>query len=221
MAYGTADELRDRTQLQAVVEDSILVAIIAAAERNINRACNRPDGFEVTEATARVYTGLGKAYLLIDECCDIDLVAVKESFTATTYTAWATGDWIACSGDPRSPDFNSSPYDMLIVDPTGNESRFTSGVYQTKAGVPTVDVTHGVPTVQVTAYWGYSFVAPADIREACLMQSARWYKRYQSAMSDTLASGELGTLLYRLSLDPDIRRLLIDGRYMKPVIGRR
>jgi hypothetical protein len=50
------------------------------------------------------------------------------------------------------------------------------------------------------------------------MQSARWYKRLQGAMSDALASGELGMLLYQKSLDPDIRRILVDGRYINSVI---
>ena len=53
------------------------------------------------------------------------------------------------------------------------------------------------------------------------MQAARWFKRFQSSMADVLASDELGTLLYRQSLDPDVKRLLVDGRYVKPVIGRR
>jgi len=78
-----------------------------------------------------------------------------------------------------------------------------------------------VPTVQITARWGFATEVPIDIKEAAIMQAARWYKRLQSAMADVLASGELGQLLYRKSLDPDIRRLLVDGRYVKPVVGRR
>lgn len=219
MAYGTAIELRARIDKTSTVDDTVLTAIIAAAERNINRACNRPDGFEATDSAARIFTGQGKPYLLIDETPDISLVAVKDSSTDTAYTSWLPGDWIACRGDPRSPDFNSLPYDLLMVDPTGDESHFTSGFYGMR--VHSQGVRWGVPTVQVTANWGYSFVAPADIREACLMQAARWFKRFQSSMADVLASDELGALLYRQSLDPDIKRLLNDGRYIKPTIGRR
>ena len=220
MAYGTAIELRARIDKTSTVDDTVLTAIIAAAERNINRTCNRPDGFEAgEEAEARIFTGQGKPYLLIDECVDINLVAVKDSPTDTTYTSWLTGYWIACRGDPRSPDFNNLPYDMIMVDPTGNESHFTSGFYEMR--VHSQGVRWGVPTVQVTAFWGYSFIVPTDIKEACLMQAARWFKRFQSSMADVLASDELGTLLYRQSLDPDIKRLLVDGRYVKPVIGRR
>jgi hypothetical protein len=53
------------------------------------------------------------------------------------------------------------------------------------------------------------------------MQSARWYKRLQGAMSDALASADLGELLYVQKLDPDIAGILLDGRYVRPAVGRR
>jgi hypothetical protein len=219
--YATPAELRARIGKTATADDDVLEAILEAASRNIDRACNRPDGFRATVAAARLFTGLGKPYLYIDECIAISLVEVKDAPSDTTYTAWNTTDWIACRGDPRSPDFNSLPKDLLMVDPSGDESYFTQGTITTRGGYPTQDVAHGTPTVRVTATWGFSATAPVDIKEAALMQAARWFKRFQSAMADVLASGELGTLLFRLSLDPDIRRILVDGRYVRPTIGRR
>jgi len=134
MAYGTVIELRARIDKTSVVDDTVLTAIIAAAQRNIDRACNRPDGFEASVASARRYAGLGKPYLLIDECVAITLVEVKESATDTAYTSWLPTDWIACRGDPRSPDFNTLPYDMIMVDPTGDEAIFTSGEFLARGG---------------------------------------------------------------------------------------
>ncbi|KPJ77286.1 MAG: hypothetical protein AMJ81_00045 [Phycisphaerae bacterium SM23_33] len=223
MAYATAVELRARIDKTSAADDATLTALIAAAERNINRACNRPDGFEAdATASARIYAGTGRPYLYIDECVSVTLVEVKDSAADDDYEAWAAADWIACSGDPQAPDFNSTPYDMVMVDPTGDYSVFTSGKYTSKGGFrPLTDVSRGAPTCRITARWGFAASVPYDIKEAALMQSSRWYKRFQSAMSDVLASSELGTLLYRQSLDPDIRRLLIDGRYVKPTVGRR
>ena len=221
MAYATAEELRTRIGT-AVDDDTLLTALIAAAERNINRACNRPDGFLTGDAAARRYSGSGTAYQLIDECTSVTLVEVKDSATDSDYTEWTTADWIAFRGDPRAPEFDITPYTALMVDPTGSESVFTSGAFTTRGGfAPTHISKRGAPTVRVTATWGYADTVPPDIREACMMQAARWFKRYESAFSDALASGELGLLLYRKSLDPDIRRILVDGRYVKPVIGRR
>lgn len=223
MAYATAAELRSRIDKTSTADDAVLTALIAAAENNINRATNRPDGFEAdTSASARRYAGSGKPYQFIDECVEITLVEVKDSATDSTYDSWISADWIACSGDPEYPNFNDLPYDMVMVDPTGDESIFSTGKYTTRGGFrPLTDVHRGVPTVRITAKWGFSVAVPDDIREACLMQSARWYKRFEGAMSDALASGELGMLLYRQTLDPDIRRILIDGRFMKPNTGRR
>lgn len=223
MSYASASDLRSQINKTSTADDPTLTALLSAAERTINQFCNRPDGFESdTTASARIYAGSGKTYQAIDECVTITLVAVKESPTDTTYTAWAAGDWIPFSGDYKDPNFNSLPYTMLMIDPTGDQAIFTNGRYSNLKGFrPDTISQRGVPTVQITAKWGYSVAVPADIKEACIMQAARWYKRLEGAMSDALASGELGTLLYRQSLDPDIKMILVNGRYVKPAIGRR
>lgn len=223
MAYAIASELRGRINKSSITDDSILTSLIAAAENNINTTCNRPDGFEAdTTASARIYSGGGKPYIVIDECVAITLVGAKESSTDSTYTSWVAGDWIAFRGSPKNPNFNGLPYTAVMVAPGGNQAIFTGGGYGGLRGFrPDSDFSRGVPTVQITAKWGYSVTPPADIKEACLMQAARWYKRFEGAMGDALASGELGMILYRQALDPDIRRILIDGRYLKPVTGGR
>lgn len=223
MAYATAQDLRGQINKLSTASDVDLTAILSAAERTINLFCNRPDGFvALTTATARIYAGSGGTYQSIDECVEISLVAVKNSPTDSTYTSWAAGDWIPFRGDPKDPNFNGLPYTMLMIDPTGDQAVFTGGKYNNLRGFrPDAISQRGVPTVQVTAKWGYSVAVPADIKEACIMQAARWYKRLEGAMSDALASAELGQLLYRQSLDPDIKMILVNGRYTKPVVGRR
>lgn len=223
MPYATPQELRSQIGKTSVLSDGDLETILAAAERNINRACNRPDGFlALTTATARRYAGSGRPYQFIDECVEVSLVEVKDSATDSSYDSWTSSDWIVARGDPEYPDYNSTPYDLVLVDPTGDESIFTSGKYTTRGGFrPRTDVHRGVPTVRVTARWGYAAAVPDDIHEACLMQATRWFKRLEGAMADALASGELGMMLYRQSLDPDIKRLLVDGRYVRPTTGRR
>ena len=223
MAYATAAELRARINKTDATKDvTVITPLLSAAERNINKACNRPDGFvALTTATARIYTGSGKSYQWIDECIEVTKVEVKETVTDDDYTEWSSSDYIEARGDPKCPNFNTLPYHMLIIDPGGSYSLFTNGTYSYVPGFPPeVDIVRGVPTVRVTAKWGFSEDVPADIKEACLMQAARWFKRFDGAMSDALATENLGALLFRQSLDPDIKRLLVDGRYIKPVVGR-
>jgi len=183
-------------------------------------------------ANARYYVGSGKSFQWIDECVSVTAVAVKDSASddEDSYVAWTVGtvgttteaDVFPATGDPAMPDYMATPHTLLVVGANGDYSTFTGGGFTSRGGFrPLTTVSRGLPTVEVSGRWGYATTVPDDIKEACLMQAARWYKRFQSAMSDTLASAELGTLLYRQSLDPDIRRLLVDGRYVKPTVGRR
>ena len=207
--YATVIQLRAQMNRDVNEDDVILAEILNAATVSIDRAINRyVPGFEYFKApaaaSARVYAGSGKRWQRIDPCIAITTVAVKDAYTDTTYTAWTDDDWLAFSHSFERPNFADLPYTALMCDPNGDYSIFTKA-YQG-------------PTVQITARWGATATPPADITEACLMQAARWYKRAQGAMSDTLASGDLGTLLYRQSLDPDIRRILIDGRHVNSVV---
>ena len=233
MAYCTTAMVKDSMQKTDVTDDALIARIITGAERKINQFCKRPDGFEAdAAASARYYRGSGKAYQLIDECVEISAVAVKDAPSDEEYEAWDSpttnmagdGDWFAGSGDPDEPDYNSLPYTLLFVDPNGDQSWFTGETPQMrKRGRARrgIDLLARVPTVKVTAKWGYSVAVPDDIVEACIMQTARWYKRLQGAMADSLASADLGGLLYVQQLDPDIAGILIDGRYVRIATGRR
>lgn len=224
--YGTVAELNNRINktTTSTIPDADLLLLITAASRAVDNICNRPDGFDAPAgATARIYTALGRRYCFIDECVAITLVEVKDSISDDTYTAWAATDWEAFSGDPDQPDWNSLPYDALMVDINGDYALFTSGntALDRFTGRRRRGYNQAVPTVRVTARWGYSDAVPDVIREAALMQATRWYKRYQGAMSDTVAGPDFGTLLYRQVLDPDIRNILVGGRFVKPAVGRR
>lgn len=201
MAYATVTELKAEMNKTGSEDDAVLVRLLDAATRNIDQACNRPCGFIAdTTASARTYQGNNKGWLRIDECVSVTQVRVRPSSTSS-YEAWTSSDYLTATGDERYPNYNSLPITALRVDPNGDYSIFyRDGTY---------------PTVEVTARWGYAASVPADIKIACIMQATRWYKRLQSAMSDTVASGEMGMLLYTQSLDPDIKRLLIDGRYVR------
>ena len=235
--YGTVADLRARIERTRNVDDTWLLQILTAASRSIDNACNRKlDGFvTAVAATARRFPGSGLPVQRIDECTGVTTVAAKEARSDTTYTAWAATDWLLFRGDPRWPEFNVPPYDELMVEPGGDHGVFLSGASGGGSSMdhffPSTRVplrlhynprsAYSVPMVQVTARWGYADTCPAEIREAAIMQAARWYKRMQAAMSDVLASAELGTLLYTQSLDPDIKRILVDGRFVRATVGRK
>lgn len=221
--YATKEEIKSAIGKTTNSADFIIEdVIIPAASRAIDNYCNRKkDGFvSASVATARLYTGQGKPYLFTDEFTSVTLVEVKDSATDTAYTSWTSTDWIAFSGEADYPEFNDLPYTGIMVDPTGTYDIFPSGYFSTRRGFkPEIEVKRGIPTVRVTAKWGYAVTVPSEIKQACVIQSARWFKRGESAWSDSLASGELGQLMFLKKLDPDIEMILVNGRYVIPAIG--
>jgi len=232
--YATLAEIKaDIALTDATGSDTAtLNRLITAASRAIDRFCQRPDGFIAADASLRYFVGNGLPWIRIGECTTVTVVAVKSSVTDTTYTAWTApttnmagdGDYYAFAGDPNRPNLNpialQRPYAWLMVDPNSVYSDFLSGVYSSRQGQrPTRQVIQSAPTMQVTATWGYATVVPYEIKTACIMQTARWYKRMQGTMADSLSNPEFGRVTYLQSLDPDIKHLLIDGRFIARQIG--
>ena len=235
MAYATTIELRARINKTGVADDATLLALLEAASDAIDRITNHHlDGVAAfgasAVATAREYAGSGQAYQWIDECVAVTLVEVKEAVTDTAYTAWAAADWRAFTGAARHPNFNALPYTGIMCAPAGSYAYFLSGEFaaldayfpNNLAMLPR-EGGNGIaaPTVRITANWGVTASPPDIIREAAIMLAARWWKRMESAMSDTLASGELGQLLYTQPIDPDVKMLLMNSRYYRPQVARR
>lgn len=209
VAYASAQDLRDRLEKTSNATDTVLLEILTAASQSLDLLCNRPDGFvALSTAAARIYAGLGRAYIITDEFMAATLVAVKESPDDTAYTSWVQTDWVAFAGGPENPDFNSSPKNGIMVLSSGNYANFLSGMYAKS---------HRVPTVQITAKWGYVTACPPVIKSATIAQAARWWKRYQTAWADAVGTGDFGILLYRKALDPDIQQMVVATRLIRPV----
>jgi hypothetical protein len=225
-SYASIAELKlqiDKTGSTGTGDPANLQLLLDAATEAINGYCNHPDGFvALSVATARAYNGEGGPYQWIDECTSISLVEVKDSPTDSTYQSWAATDWVAFSGDPDAPDFNRLPYTAIMVTPNGTYSNFTSGRFTTRRGfMPDTTVTRGTPTVRVTAKWGYASTCPQRIKEACIIQAARWFKRGESSWADAMAPAGFGTLMFTKVLDPDLENILRYGRFVRPAVGRR
>ncbi len=219
--YCLVSDVKAQPSITGTGSDTVIAALITAASRAIDNFCNREEGF-VADAVAsvRYYVGRGKPWLFVDDIATASslAVAVKEAIgdEENEYETWTVGaigattgaDVFPATGDPARPDFNRLPYTILVVGPNGDYAVFPDG-----AG------TRGIPTVQVTAKWGYATTTPAPIEQACITQVCRWLARGQSKWADTLGSAEMGTMMYRKVLDPDIEFMLVEGRYVRPAIG--
>jgi hypothetical protein len=216
MSYCTPQELRtqiERSGTSGSADDAALSIIIDAVSQLIDSYCNRPDGFVAAPVYSnRVYIGRGRPWVFIDDCISVNSVSVKLSAYDSDYTALDATDWIAFSGDPIFPDFEHLPYCGLMISPSSGYGTFPSGLWINN------DRRYATPTVQVNAHWGYADSTPPLIRQATIALAARWFKQAQSAWTDTLASSEFGGLIYRAQ-NADIRMMLEQGRFVRPVVG--
>lgn len=221
--YAKPGELKDLTGITQSTHDVELEMWLEAAEAAIDGFCNRERGMfkALTTATSRYYVGSGKAKQSIDECVEVATVAVKDAALDTDYVTWTTpttalagdGDWIPAAGSLAHPNYNITPYTMLIIDPNGDYNYFTGGEYAGRKGFShEANAIRNIPTVRVTARWGYAAAVPENVKTAVIAQAARWYKRGQSSMADAVTNPELGQMQYRKVLDPDIQMMLVSAR---------
>lgn len=214
--YGTVEQLKMRIQISSTPSASqvtLMEEILEAASRAIDRFCKREEGFgNCGIASAKYFTSEGESFLRTPKFLSVSEVAVKTSKSVVDFTSWTKettylagdGDWYAAHGDPKFPDFKS-PYDLILISPLGDYSVFPVG--------------DGAPVIKVTAVWGSQDTVPADIREACLMQAARWLKQFQGSMSSELGTVDLGVIQYRRRLSSDICQILIEGCWVLPLYG--
>lgn len=231
-AYATVEELRADIQKTVTTNDLSLARILDGAAEAIDQYCNRPDGFMADAiASARYYAGSGTPVQRIHECAAISTVRVKASPSGDedSYVDWTVGtigtttsaDVFGARGDPQAPTFEA-PYTMLIVGATGDYSAFPNSQVVGRGGFTPLSLApRGLPCVEVSSQWGFSLTPPDSLKVANIMQAARVYKRLQSSMADALASTELGQLVMRQRLDPDVMFILDGGHWRVPAIGRR
>lgn len=223
-AYASVLELRRTSDKQYAEDDLTIQMALDAAKIVIDGYCNRPMGFVANSTpVSRLYSSWGGSHLYIDECVSVTGVEVKDDPTDTVFTAWITGDWILCSGDPEEPEFNDAPFDMLITSGVGQSRYFWgSRLYSWREDDrDNLSDLPRLPNVRVTGRWGYAAACPPSVKMATILLASRWLKRGQSAWADTLSTDNGGTLNYRKALDPDLQMMLTLARLVKPATGRR
>lgn len=227
--YCTKEEIQAETGLDPTKYGTAAQMMINAASRAIDNYCKRPMGFVADiDASTRDYVSNGDNWIAIDECVEITSVAVKTSYDASTFTSWAATDWIAYSGANKSPNFNDRPYSRIMCNPSGAYTYFVRGgtgsypQYDYKGYYSDTNQSEVilVPTVRVTARWGYAEDVPNEISQACIIQASRWIKRAQSAWADAIGNETTGELRFTRNLDPDIKFLLNMGSMVRHSIGK-
>lgn len=202
-SYCTAGRVRQVLPTQmTTAHDSALTVLAAAASRAIDNLHGREAGaYAVSTASTRYFNGSGERKQWVGEMADApSAVAVAESGDVDgsgVYTTWAAKDYLLW---PYNAPEQGLPYLRLDVD-TLNGSKIKWFAYP--------------KAVKITAKFGFSTAAPAEIVQAAVIQTARWWKRGQQVYQDTGSISQLGQLTYTKKLDPDVATLLDVPKFNK------
>lgn len=203
--YCTATEIKDHlidSQLDNTY-DTILATLATRASRAIDKFTKRHNGaYAVSADSTRYFDGVDCPELLIDELAAAPTsVSVAETGdvdssagSGGTYTAWAASDYLLW---PYNALQIGLPYEALIIDRQyGTKSTW----YPFRKGV------------KIVGKFGFSVTPPDEIKEACIIQAARYFKRGQQAFMDTSANPMFQQMPYGVvtvaGLDPDVEVLL-------------
>lgn len=193
--YCDLDDLKAWLKLDDAIDDSVLETVIGAASRGIDEYCGRRFWMD-SSATARdYYPPVGS--LRVDDfvVASGETVKVDTSGDGTFGTTWTSGT-------------------NYLIQPVNRERNGTTPwpceELSLLAGSSFPFSTTGRPAVRVTATWGWASV-PDPVRQACLIKSARLFRRMQTP--EGIAGGsEFGVIRISNKEDPDVCMLLAGFR---------
>jgi hypothetical protein len=163
--------------------DSILEAIIEAASRRIDLETGRT-WYGNTET---------RKFIVGKDTDDAVLYLDKPLLSVTTLT---NGDSEVLTADTEYvlEPINASAYSQVRLTPSSGKTwQFTADQYE--------------DFVTIAGSWGNAASTPANVKEACLLMTARLWKR-KDAVFGVAGTTSLGTQVMRIPMDPDIKALL-------------
>ena len=200
--YATRAEVKAALRIGTAdtADDTLIDNCVGAASRLIDGYCNR-QFWAVASATPRVFQAN------TEFVCDVDDFYTTTGFILQTDTdADGTFDttW-------ASTDVQLEPLNGVLDGLTWSYDKLRAiGDYL----FPTVNANFGEQAlVQVTARWGWAAV-PEPITQACIIQSSRIFKRYDSPLG-VAGFGDLGAIRVSRFLDPDMAQLVEPYRRMR------
>lgn len=182
--YATLVDVKRQLDITDTVDDTLLELCIESASRAIDNMTERV--FFQGTAT-RVFVADDSFYTPIDDLYSVTSVKTADDADQVYDITWKTTDYQL---EPLNGTVNGTPWPYTGIRAVGDFLWPTVGAEA---------------TVQITGVWGWPSV-PTAIKQACILQSARYYKRSDSPMG-VAGFDAMGAV--RLSnVDPDIYTLL-------------
>jgi hypothetical protein len=187
-SYASLAEIKAELALTDTTDDTRLERVLEAVSEQIDSHCDRH--FFLTEAAvARYFTAVKSDLLIIPDLVKVSALAIDMSNDGTFEEAWV-----------ENTDYQLAPYNAA------EEGKpFTQVEVMGSAGR---SFPKSRKSVKITGVWGWPSV-PKVVTEACLIQTARIFRRSQApfgiAQVPTLDGAGI-RLMARL--DPDVELLL-------------
>ena len=183
--YCTLAELKARLSISDSGDDAILEAVIEAASRAIDGACNR-FFYQTGAGQIRYFSVASDILVLLDDCSTVTAVATDRNLDRNFSTVISLSD---VELGPLSASAYGKPFSELRIKPLASES-----------------FDYGKDMLKVTGTWGWPAI-PDAVNEACLLQAGRLFKRKDAPFGVT-GGGEVGTAISLRAVDPDVLVLL-------------
>ena len=190
--YASLDDARRQAGVLSTADtadDARLEAIVTAVSRHIDNWTGRRF-YQSTADEVRYFTAE------CDERVDVgDLISVTSLRTdyngdRVYESTWSTSDYELEPVNARYMP-QPEPYSHIYATPAADYS-FPAGLRR---------------GVQVTGRWGYSTAVPDVVREACLIQVGRLFRRRDSPFG-VAGTIDQGTVRLQSRLDPDVQAML-------------
>lgn len=192
--YATLAEVKASLAITDTQDDTMLEIAITASSRMIDDYTDRffyINGSTQTPATY-YYTAEDFWLLSTDDNFSVTEIATDDNFDQTWSTVWATSDYFS---EPVNNPNRGWPYNRLVA----------IDRYVFPKNIPN--------GVRIKGRFGWSAV-PAEINQACIIQSSRLFVRKQSPFG-IAGTPELGTVRLTSRLDPDVEALIRPFKRLK------
>lgn len=190
--YVTLSELKAVLRITDTVDDVLLEGAIEGASRMIDGFTNRY--FYNGGTATRDFAPLDSYNVFIDDL---------QTLTSISSTNQVGGDYTTWTAN----DYQLEPVNGLA---SGIGQPYTSIRAVGKYTFPNFN---GQALVRVTGVWGWSAV-PQPIKQACLIQASRIFKRYDSPLG-VAGFGDMGVVRVGARLDPDVEHLTMPYKILR------
>ncbi len=176
------------TDISDTFDDEVLEQVIEAVSREIE-AFKKRRFWTTDKDEERYFTAADGGVVYTDDLLSVTSLSTDEADNRTYTTSWEAADYDLA---PANAALKDRPYTRIEARGNGRRSFPLS-----KRGV------------KVVGKFGYSATTPSVVREACLLQAERLFKRKEAPLG-VMGTPETGYVRLKAELDPDVVRLL-DG----------